>query len=133
MPPMRAYLVPFVACAAGALLACAHDTRPSTPEAIAPKAPAEWVSDPDEYHDHGISSSAGEAYFARLGGGDPYATGIAYPVWLALVEGFPTEMGGDVDASPTASASSSTALPTRSCRSGFHLTTTRTRACPSWS
>ena len=29
-------------------------------------------------------------------GAIPYATGIAYPVWLALVEGFPAEMGGDV-------------------------------------
>jgi hypothetical protein len=54
------------------------------------------VSDPEEYRDHGISSSAGEAYFARLGGGDPYATGIAYPVWLALLEAFPAELGGDV-------------------------------------
>jgi hypothetical protein len=59
-------------------------------------APAPTVSDPDEYHDHGISVAAGEATFTRLGGGDPYATGIAYPVWLALVEGFPAETGGSV-------------------------------------
>jgi hypothetical protein len=53
-------------------------------------------SDPEEYHDHGISAAAGEGYFARLGGGDPYATGIAYPVWLALLATFPGELGGDV-------------------------------------
>jgi len=59
-------------------------------------APAPTVSDPEEYQDHGISAAAGEAYFTRLGGGDPYATGLAYPVWLALIEGFPAEMGGDL-------------------------------------
>lgn len=64
-------------------------TPASTPDAL--------FSDPDEYRDHGISASAGEAYFARLGGGDPYATGMAYPVWLALLATFPAELGGNVD------------------------------------
>jgi mono/diheme cytochrome c family protein len=103
--------------------ACAPTPAPSPALASSPApAPAPTVSDPDEYQDHGISASAGEAYFARLGGGDPYATGLAYPVWLALIEGFPAEMGGDltrfaqkfgllVDGPPGA-------LPV-----GFHLTT----------
>jgi hypothetical protein len=68
----------------------------SAPALASAPAPAPTVSDPDEYHDHGISAAAGEAYFARLGGGDPYATGLAYPVWLALIEGYPAEMGGDL-------------------------------------
>jgi hypothetical protein len=79
--------------------ACAPAPAPAPALASAPApapAPAPTVSDPEEYQDHGISAAAGEAYFARLGGGDPYATGIAYPVWLALVEGFPAELGGDV-------------------------------------
>ena len=94
--------------AAHALLLAALVAAASTPActptptlapslALAPTpAPAPTVSDPEEYQDHGISAAAGEAYFSRLGGGDPYATGIAYPVWLALVEGFPSELGGDV-------------------------------------
>jgi mono/diheme cytochrome c family protein len=108
-----------------AFTACAPAPAPAPAAALAP-APATAagpiVSDPDEYHDHGISPAAGDAYFSRLGGGDPYATGVAYPVWLALIEGFPSEMGGDlakfadrfgllVDGPPGA-------LPV-----GFHLTT----------
>jgi hypothetical protein len=56
------------------------------------------VSDPDEYRDHGISADAGEQYFAQLGGGDPYATGLPYPVFLALLETYPTELGADLEA-----------------------------------
>ena len=77
--------------------ACAPTPAPSPALASSPApAPAPTVSDPEEYQDHGISAAAGEAYFAELGGGDPYATGFAYPVWLALIEGFPAEMGGDL-------------------------------------
>ena len=54
------------------------------------------MSDPEEYRDHGISVAMGETYFSTLGGGDPYATGMAYPVWLGLVAMFPSELGGDV-------------------------------------
>ena len=84
---------------AGAALGPACSPAASVVVAAAPATlPAPTVSDPDEYHDHGISAAAGEAFFARLGGGDPYATGIAEPVWLALVEGFPAELGGDLAA-----------------------------------
>jgi mono/diheme cytochrome c family protein len=77
--------------------ACAPTPTPALASSPAPSpAPAPTVSDPAEYQDHGISAAAGESYFARLGGGDPYATGLAYPVWLALIEGFPAEMGGDL-------------------------------------
>jgi hypothetical protein len=80
---------------AALLAACA----PAPPAVLAPNATtdrAPTVSDPDEYHDRGISPALGEEYFAHLGGGDPYATGMAYPVWLALVARYPAELGGDV-------------------------------------
>ena len=76
------------------------------PAASAPSAPvtavaattdaAAVMSDPEEYRDQGISAAMGEKVFGTLGGGDPYRTGMAYPVWLALVESFPKELGGDV-------------------------------------
>ncbi len=79
------------------VLACAPASAPApAPASASAPGPAPVMSDPEEYRDHGISAAAGEAYFARLGGGDPYATGMAYPVWLALVEAFPAELGGDV-------------------------------------
>jgi len=86
-------------------LACAPTpaAAPAPAPALAPAAgaPASLVSslplsDPEEYRARGISAAAGEAYFGRLGGGDPYATGMAYPVWLALLEAYPAELGGDV-------------------------------------
>ncbi|HEX3343565.1 MAG TPA: hypothetical protein VHS09_03285, partial [Polyangiaceae bacterium] len=116
-----AFALPCALPIALALAACAPTPSPAPPLAPA-TAPAPLVSDPDEYHDHGISAAAGEAYFARLGGGDPYATGIAYPVWLALVEGFPREMGGDV---PKLAAKFGLLVdgPPGALPVGFHLTT----------
>jgi len=81
---------------AAALLAACAPAPIATQSPTAPVDRAPTVSDPDEYHDRGISAALGEEYFSRLGGGDPYATGMAYPVWLALVERFPAELGGDV-------------------------------------
>src|SRR5580700_6404541 len=94
----RTVLLPLLVLACCAALACASGpVAPPAPAAVSAPAPAP-VSDPEEYHDHGLSAAAGESYFRQLGGGDPYATGIAYPVWLALVEGFAGELGGDVPA-----------------------------------
>lgn len=53
------------------------------------------VSNPREYHERPISAEAGATYFLETGGGDPYATGMAYPVFLAMMEGWPNELGKD--------------------------------------
>ncbi len=53
------------------------------------------MSNPPEYAERQISAEAGEEYFLRTGGGDPYAAGMAYPVFLALMEAYPQELGKD--------------------------------------
>jgi hypothetical protein len=53
------------------------------------------MSDPAEYAGTVLSPKAGEDYFGRAGGGDPYATGMAYPVFLALMQSYPEELGRD--------------------------------------
>lgn len=53
------------------------------------------MSNPAEYAERPISAEAGENYFLHTGGGDPYATGMAYPVFLALMEDFPEDLGKD--------------------------------------
>jgi mono/diheme cytochrome c family protein len=80
----------------GAACAPAASPAPLPPSAHATADAAPTMSDPDEYRDHGISVAMGEKYFGTLGGGDPYATGMAYPVWLGLVAMFPSELGGDM-------------------------------------
>ncbi len=54
------------------------------------------MSDPAEYRAPQISSAAGEETFTRTGIGDPYRTGIPYPVFLALLSTYPSELGADV-------------------------------------
>jgi hypothetical protein len=51
------------------------------------------MSDPAEYAIAHPSEAAGEAIFARTGIGDPYRTGIPYPVFLALLAAYPDELG----------------------------------------
>lgn len=51
------------------------------------------MSAPAEYASQPISAEAGKTYFEETGGGDPYATGMAYPVFLALMDLFPEELG----------------------------------------
>lgn len=53
------------------------------------------MSRPAEYAERPISAEAGADYFLRTGGGDPYATGMAYPLFLALMEAYPEELGRD--------------------------------------
>jgi hypothetical protein len=53
------------------------------------------MSSPAEYLDTGISAEAGAEYFLRAGVGDPYAAGMAYPVFLALMELDPEGLGKD--------------------------------------
>lgn len=87
---------------------------------------APTMSKPAEYAPKPISAEAGEEYFLRTGGGDPYATGMAYPLFLALMEAYPDELGRDWNAfaekfgmipDPAAKGDPS-AVPI-----GFHLTT----------
>lgn len=53
------------------------------------------MSSPAEYAARDISAEAGAAYFLETGGGDPYAAGLAYPIFLAMMEMFPEELGRD--------------------------------------
>jgi mono/diheme cytochrome c family protein len=56
---------------------------------------APTMSVPSEYVARPISVEAGRDYFLTTGGGDPYAAGIAYPVFLALMDAYPEELGRD--------------------------------------
>jgi hypothetical protein len=56
---------------------------------------APTMSVPAEYTERPISAEAGADYFLHTGGGDPYATGMAYPVFLALMASYPEELGRD--------------------------------------
>ncbi len=80
----------------GATLGCAGPTGAAAIGPPSPGAPQEWMSDPVEYQDHGLSAALGEKVFAETGGGDPYATGIAYPMLLALLEAYPSDLGADM-------------------------------------
>jgi hypothetical protein len=57
--------------------------------------PAPTMSSPEEYGDRPISVEAGAEYFLHTGGGDPYAAGLAYPIFLAFMEAYPDELGRD--------------------------------------
>src|SRR5580692_11186004 len=75
-----------------ALIACG---APGGPPASAPAAPASAIpmSEPAEYEIHTVSAAAGEAIFTRTGIGDPYRTGVPYPMWLALQRAYPARFG----------------------------------------
>ena len=47
------------------------------------------LSEPAEYDIDRISRDAGERIFTVTGVGDPYRTGIPYPMFLALLRQFP--------------------------------------------
>lgn len=51
------------------------------------------MSDPAEYTIERISRDAGKAIFTRTGIGDPYRTGVAYPIFLALMKAYPAVFG----------------------------------------
>lgn len=51
------------------------------------------MSDPVEYDIPRITRDAGQAIFERTGLGDPYRTGVPYPVFLALLAAFPERFG----------------------------------------
>lgn len=78
------------------LVACGGAPAPGTPP---PKAPTVDIpmSDPSEYEIPRISRDAGKAIFERTGIGDPYRTGVPYPIFLALLAGFPELFGEDLE------------------------------------
>jgi hypothetical protein len=82
----------FVACSTPA----AAPPRPSTPLPV--RAPDVPMSEPFEYDIDRVSRASGEAIFTRTGIGDPYKTGIPYPIFLALLKVFPETFGGDTQA-----------------------------------
>ena len=77
-----------------ALLACTHAEPPRTVGApsASNKVDPDW-SDPVEYRIDRPTEEAGERIFARTGIGDPYRTGIPYPVFLAMFEMHPELLG----------------------------------------
>jgi len=71
-------------------------SAPAAAPVVAPIKPATVdvpISDPFEYSIDRISRDAGKAIFARTGIGDPYRTGVPYPVFLAMIEAFPHTFG----------------------------------------
>ena len=71
------------------------------------------MSEPAEYDIDRISRDAGEAIFTRTGIGDPYRTGVPYPIFLALLRAFPQTFGADTAGARRPSSASSRAPPIR--------------------
>lgn len=94
-------VVGLVAVLSAVLAACSSPVeRAATPATGAPpRAPAEPpMSDPLEYRIDRVSWQAGEAIFLRTGIGDPYRTGVPYPIYLALLRAYPDLFGEDPQA-----------------------------------
>ncbi|HEY1550091.1 MAG TPA: hypothetical protein VGG28_19825 [Kofleriaceae bacterium] len=76
---------------------------PSSSEPAAPEGPPSvpWatssapMSEPAEYEIATPSREAGEAIFTRTGIGDPYRTGVPYPMWLTLMRVYPDQFGAN--------------------------------------
>ena len=54
---------------------------------------AQLFSEPAEYTARAVSPDAGRFYFSESGVGDPYAAGIPYPIFLALMRKYPDRLG----------------------------------------
>ncbi|MBL9019592.1 MAG: hypothetical protein JNL83_35710, partial [Myxococcales bacterium] len=84
----------------GLCVSCGSTRPPATsgtdvPAPATPARPAIPMSDPAEYAIDRISRDAGKAIFERTGIGDPYRTGVPYPVFLALQKAYPEILGAD--------------------------------------
>ncbi len=81
----------------GGACSSAPDTRRvvTAPQAHPQPKVDEMVSDPAEYHIDRPTEEAGQAIFTRTGIGDPYRTGMPYPVFLALLELHPELLGAN--------------------------------------
>jgi hypothetical protein len=83
-PHVRIALLFLVACAGSSA------TTQVPPVAKQPEVP---MSDPAEYDIARITRDAGQTIFERTGLGDPYRTGVPYPVFLALLAAYPQRFG----------------------------------------
>lgn len=81
-----------------ALCGCGAPAAPADVHRVAPPHVDIPISDPAEYAIDHISRDAGRAIFTRTGIGDPYRTGVPYPIFLALVRGYPATFGGSTAA-----------------------------------
>src|SRR5665213_1589231 len=78
-----------------AAVSCSSAAPPTT--AFAPTAKIDvTMSDPAEYQVSHIAEDAGETIFSRIGVGDPYRTGLPYPIFLAMLEMYPDVLGANV-------------------------------------
>jgi hypothetical protein len=76
------------------LLVACSSSAPATVVTTRPSAGADVpISDPSEYAIDRISREAGKAIFERTGIGDPYRTGVPYPMFLALLKTYPATFG----------------------------------------
>jgi hypothetical protein len=77
-----------------ALFASACSSAAVPPPATAPATKIDiTMSDPAEYQMSHISEEAGENIFSRIGIGDPYRTGLPYPIFLAMLSMYPDLFG----------------------------------------
>lgn len=82
--------------AIGVLASCGRsNVRPPEPAPSARAPAAIPISDPAEYAIDRVSRDAGRAIFERTGIGDPYRTGLPYPLFVALQRAYPDLLGKD--------------------------------------
>ena len=82
------------------LLAIAACSSASIPPAASPE-PIKidvTMSDPPEYGVSPHLGGRGETIFTRIGIGDPYRTGLPYPIFLALLSMYPDILGASPEA-----------------------------------
>ena len=84
--PLIWVLLTFAACRG-------NSPSQTTATPVATAAPADLMSDPAEYDIDRISRDAGRIIFETSGIGDPYRTGIPYPMFLALLRQYPRVFG----------------------------------------
>jgi hypothetical protein len=90
--------VVLVALGSSLSVSCASGDRSQAdlkPLGARPDPDGDTLSEPEEYRDQPVSVEAGERYFHETGMGDPYAAGIPYPIFLAMMDRFPDELGKD--------------------------------------
>jgi len=75
-------------------LAACSTAAPAAQPAAPARAADVPMSDPDEYGIDRIGRDAGEKIFVTTGIGDPYRTGLPYPIFLALQRAYPDLLGG---------------------------------------
>ena len=96
---LAAVLIAAAVAACGTPATTATTATPATGAVSVDRPPAEPpMSDPAEYAIDRVSWQAGEVIFARTGIGDPYRTGVPYPIYLALLRQYPDLFGADTQA-----------------------------------